>query len=147
LRDVGDSGERLLALAGDRGGSRGLELAPLDPEPSPSPSGETSRVLTVKSGVPGRLPFPGLFPTCAISSWAARPLPATEPCPVPGLSVSTENRTWREASVDTRDAAGRGAFSTAEVRAAGVSIVYDSVLVSAALRVAGDSSSSSCEAE
>lgn len=50
---------------------------------------------------------------------------------------------------------GRGAFSTADVRAIGVSsrglcgcgIVYDAVALSAALTVAGDNSSSSCGAE
>lgn len=50
---------------------------------------------------------------------------------------------------------GRGALSTADVRAIGVAslgicgcgIVYDAVALSAALTVAGDNSSSSCGAE
>jgi hypothetical protein len=86
---------------------------------------------------------------------AVGPLPTRAPCSATCLSMSVENRTRGEASEDSRDIEGRDAFSTAELRAAGVasinlwgsSIVYGVVVVSAAFRVVGDSSSSSCGAE
>jgi hypothetical protein len=78
-----------------------------------------------------------------------------ELCPAPCLPMSVENRTRGEASDDSRDVVGRDAFSIADVRAAGValvelwgcSMVYGAWAFSVALRVAGDSSSSSCGAE
>jgi hypothetical protein len=63
LRDVGESGDRLPVVLGETG-VREAEVPALYPDPSPSPwpSGETSRVFTVKSGVPGLLPDVELFP-------------------------------------------------------------------------------------
>jgi hypothetical protein len=120
LRDVGESGERLPALLGERDGSRGLEVLPRCPDPSPSSPDDISRVLTVKSGVPGLLPDTELFPCCTWSSLAAQLLLV---CPAPCLSTSVENRTRGATSEDSREVAGRDAFSTAEVRAAGVALV------------------------
>ena len=125
------------------------------PDPSLSPSGDTSRVFTVRSGVPGLFPEPEPFPDCVPPALSVLVFPAPACCPVPNLSTSAENRTRCEASVDSRDIEGREVFSTAEVLAAGVasiglcgaSIVYGALVVSIALRVSGDNSSSSRGAE
>jgi hypothetical protein len=124
LRDVGESGERLPMLPGDNDGTpRGGRLLALCADPSPSSSGDTSRVFMDRSGVPGFLPDATLFACCVVSSLAVRPLPAPASCPTPCLSTSVENRTRVGASDDNCDIEGRDAFSTAEVRAAGVASV------------------------
>lgn len=126
----------------------------------PSVCGDTSCVSIVKSGVPGLFFETALSLAYVVLSVVGLSLAKLDLCPKSWRSISVEKRTRGAASEERRDIEGRAEFSIAEVRETsaasglififerwGLSTVYGEVALSAALRVAGDSSSSSWDAE
>lgn len=151
LRVVGESGERFPVPRGETGetcvGTLLFPCAVL----LPSPSGETSRVSMVRSGVPGLFFAPDAFPAGVPASICALCSAKLALRPGPCRSTSVEKRTRGEASEGRRDIEGREVCSIAKVRETGTSSGCLSECcwfeVAAGLRVVGDSSSWSCGAE